>query len=193
MGEKSVRKKEFILEKSKEVFCLKGFKNVTMKDIVEACDISRGGLYLYFESTAQILDEILKAESKENNEEFMKNIAEDSTAADILLLFLQELKKEMLEPKGNLSKAIYEYYSDVKVPKKENLLKRRFDENAKVIQKLIEIGTEEGDFYCEMPKEASIGIMYQMEGMKITALTVGITDEAVDRQIFSILKSLGIE
>ena len=28
-----------------------------MKDIVEACDISRGGLYLYFESTSQIFME----------------------------------------------------------------------------------------------------------------------------------------
>ena len=30
-----------------------------MKDIVEACDISRGGLYLYFENTSQIFMEVL--------------------------------------------------------------------------------------------------------------------------------------
>ena len=47
MGEKSVQKKRYIVEKAREVFVEKGFKKVTMKDIVEACDISRGGLYLY--------------------------------------------------------------------------------------------------------------------------------------------------
>ena len=54
MGEKSVQKKRYIVEKARDVFMEKGFKKVTMKDIVEACDISRGGLYLYFESTSQI-------------------------------------------------------------------------------------------------------------------------------------------
>ena len=48
MGERSVQKKQLILEKAKEVFVEKGFRNVTMKDIVDACEISRGGLYLYF-------------------------------------------------------------------------------------------------------------------------------------------------
>ena len=54
MGEKSEQKRKFILETARRVFVEKGFKNVTMKDIVEACKISRGGLYLYFENTSQI-------------------------------------------------------------------------------------------------------------------------------------------
>ncbi|MDE5865799.1 MAG: TetR/AcrR family transcriptional regulator, partial [Lachnospiraceae bacterium] len=40
MGEKSVQKKQYILETARKVFVEKGFKNVTMKDIVEACEIS---------------------------------------------------------------------------------------------------------------------------------------------------------
>ena len=52
MGEKSAQKKRYIIEKAREVFVEKGFKKVTMKDIVEVCDISRGGLYLYFENTS---------------------------------------------------------------------------------------------------------------------------------------------
>ena len=50
MGEKSLQKKKHILDTARRVFAEKGYKNVTMKDIVEACDISRGGLYLYFDS-----------------------------------------------------------------------------------------------------------------------------------------------
>ena len=37
MGEKSVQKKRYIVEKARDVFMEKGFKKVTMKDIVEAC------------------------------------------------------------------------------------------------------------------------------------------------------------
>ena len=53
MGEKSLKKKQYILSCARKVFEEKGFKDVTMKDIVEACEISRGGLYLYFESTKE--------------------------------------------------------------------------------------------------------------------------------------------
>ena len=64
MGEKSVQKRKYILEKARQVFVDKGFKKVTMKDIVEACEISRGGLYLYFDDTGQIFTEVMKMESQ---------------------------------------------------------------------------------------------------------------------------------
>ena len=60
MGEKSIQKKQYILKKAREVFVKRGYKDVTMKDIVEACEISRGGLYLYFESTRDIFLAVLK-------------------------------------------------------------------------------------------------------------------------------------
>ena len=43
MGERSVQKKQLILEKAKEVFVEKGFRNVTMKDIVDACRTGDAG------------------------------------------------------------------------------------------------------------------------------------------------------
>ena len=46
MGDKSLHKKNYIIEKAREVFQKKGYRAVTMKDIVDACGISRGGLYL---------------------------------------------------------------------------------------------------------------------------------------------------
>jgi len=88
MGEKSLQKRRYILETAKKVFMEKGYKNVTMKDIVEACQISRGGLYLYFGSTEEIFLEVLQLETQETDDVFSDNIAEDATASDILMLFL---------------------------------------------------------------------------------------------------------
>lgn len=72
MGEKSAQKKKYILDTARKVFVEKGYKSVTMKDIVEACGISRGGLYLYFDSTEQILLEILQMEAEETDDIFRK-------------------------------------------------------------------------------------------------------------------------
>lgn len=193
MGEKSAQKKRYILETARKVFVEKGFKKVTMKDIVEACDISRGGLYLYFESTSQIFLEVLKLESEETDDVFSDKITEDATAADILVLFLQEQKKELLRKKDTLIQAIYEYYFETQPAKKDNILKKQFDSAVKIIEKLLAIGVENGEFYCENCSETARNIMFVLEGLKISAQTIGVTAEAVDRQILYILKSLDVE
>ncbi|MDE7207093.1 MAG: TetR/AcrR family transcriptional regulator, partial [Lachnospiraceae bacterium] len=47
MGDKSLQKKNMIVEAAREVFLKRGYRAVTMKEIVEQFGISRGGLYLY--------------------------------------------------------------------------------------------------------------------------------------------------
>jgi AcrR family transcriptional regulator len=193
MGDKSIQKKRYIVETARKVFKEKGFKKVTMKDIVEACDISRGGLYLYFENTSQIFMEVLKLESEEADDVFSDSIAEDATAVDILLLFLKEQKKEILRRKDTLTQAIYEFYFENNLPKKDNVLKRQFDSAVKVIEKLIETGVENGEFVCEDCAGTARNIMYVLEGLKISAQTTGITAETVDRELMFILRGIGAD
>ena len=193
MGEKSVQKKKYIVETARKVFMQKGFKTVTMKDIVEACDISRGGLYLYFENTSQIFSEVLKLENEETDDVFSGSIGDNATAADILLVFLKEQKKEILRKKDTLTQAIYEFYFQDEGPKKENVLKKQFDSAVKVIQKLLEVGVENGEFVCEDCAGAARNIMYVLEGLKISAQTIGITPDAVDRELMYILQGISAE
>lgn len=192
MGEKSVQKKQYILEKARDVFMEKGFKSVTMKDVVEACEISRGGLYLYFGSTEEILLEVLKADADEADDVFTNRITEDDTAADILTLFLKEQKKELLRKKNSLTVAVYEYFFLHKT-EKNNMLRRQFDAGVRVIEKLIEAGIASGEFYCENPRGAASNIMYVLEGLKINSQTMGITEEMVDEQLLYIMEGLIID
>lgn len=193
MGDKSVQKKRYIVETARRVFMDKGFKKVTMKDIVEACEISRGGLYLYFENTSQIFQEVLKLESEEADDVFSESIAEDATAADILLLFLKEQKKEILRRKNTLTQAIYEFYFENNLPKKENVLKKQFDSAVKVIEKLLEEGTKSGEFNCDDFVGTARNIMFVLEGLKISAQTIGISADTVDRELMFILRGIGAE
>ena len=193
MGEKSTQKKQYILDTARKVFEEKGFKSVTMKDIVEACEISRGGLYLYFDNTEQILLEILHKEAEETDDLFTKNISEKDTAADILALFLKEQKKELLRKKNNLTVAVYEYFFAHKSTDKNNMLRKQFDAGVKVIEKLIEAGIASGEFYCEDPRGAASNIMYVLEGMKINSQTFGITEKMVDEQLLYIMQGLIVE
>lgn len=193
MGEKSLQKRKYILETARKVFMEKGFKRVTMKDIVEACDISRGGLYLYFSSTEEIFLEVLRMESEEADDVFSDSIKEDATAADILMLFLKEQKKELLRKKDTLTQATYEFYFENKLAKKDNVLKKQFDSAVKVLRRLIEVGVESGEFHCPDPEGTARNIMYVLEGLRISAQTRGITAETVDRELLYIFSCLGVE
>ncbi|MCM1038001.1 MAG: TetR/AcrR family transcriptional regulator [Roseburia sp.] len=192
MGEKSLQKKQFILDTARRVFVEKGYKNVTMKDIVAACDISRGGLYLYFGSTEEILLAVLEQEANETDDIFMKSISEDDSAANILTLFLKEQKKELLRKNNNLTKAVYEYAFENR-EQGGLMLKKQFEAGSRVIEKLIHTGIASGEFYCENPKGAADNIMYVLEGMKINSQTMGITEAMVDEQLLYIMEGLVIE
>ena len=193
MGEKSIQKKQHILDTARKVFAEKGFKNVTMKDIVEACEISRGGLDLYFDSTEQIFMEILTMEAQETDDLFTGHISEEDTAADILMLFLKEQKRELLQKKDSLTVAVYEYFFTNGSTDKNNMLRKQFDAGVRVLEKLIEAGIASGEFYCEDPKGAAANIMYVLEGMKVNAKTFGITEKMVDEQLLYIMQGLIVD
>ena len=193
MGEKSLQKKQYILECAKTVFEEKGFKDVTMKDIVEACDISRGGLYLYFDNTREIFMDVLKMEAQETDTMFEEALTKDATSSDILALFLKEQKKEILNKKGQLTVAIYEFYFANKPPKKENFLRNQFNDAVHVIEKLIQDANESGEFACPDPLGAARNIMYVLEGLKISAQTIGVSEATINQEILYIMKGLVAE
>ena len=192
MGDKSIQKKQYIIDVAAKVFSEMGYKNVTMKDVVDACDISRGGLYLYYESTSELFIDVMKSQAAAG-EDFTSLISDDATAADILLLFLQEEKKDLFKKKGNLNRAFFEFYFDARPSKADNVYKKKFDNNVKMIGKLIEIGVESGEFVCDDPLTAAFNIVYLIEGLKVTSVTLGVSPDSYDRQILYILQSLGVD
>lgn len=193
MGEKSKQKRQYILDTSRQVFAVKGFKNVTMKDIVDACGISRGGLYLYFHDTDEIFSEILTLDAEESDDVFTRQLTKDASASDILALFLKEQKKELLRRRNNISMAVYEFFLGNRVPRKENLLYRQFEGGARAVSKLIEIGNENGEFDCSDPIATSYNIMFVLSGMRINSQTVGLSESAVDSQILFLLKGISAQ
>ena len=62
-----------------------------------------------------------------------------------------------------------------------------------MIEKLIAAGVETGEFYCEAPLGAARNIMYVLEGLKVSAHTIGITEKAVDDELLYIMKGLVAE
>lgn len=191
MGEKSEQKRMYILKRAKTVFAEKGFRAVTMKDIVDICEISRGGLYLYFASTEEIFRAILLTQLESEEDELLEGITEDSPMADILMLFLKEQKKEILRKKEDISVATYEFFFANKPEKKsDNYVRSQFDTAVMVLTRILEEGVLRGEFYEQDCKAAAVNIMYTIEGMKICARTMGLSESRVDCELLYIIEGL---
>ena len=193
MGEKSQQKRKYILEKARQVFIEKGYRSVTMKDIIEACEISRGGLYLYFPSTQEIFLEVLKQEAEIGDDVFSTQATEDATPVDILELFFAAQKAELLNTKDNLAMATYEYSFAHKMQGKDNFLREQFKAAVQALSQLIEMGAEDGELFCEELRQAAEQIMYTIEGLKLSQLTMQITEEEIDKQLNYLLQGLGLQ
>ena len=111
-----------------------------------------------------------------------------ASAAELLLLFFKEQKKEILKKKNNLTVAKYEYAFSCREERRTNNLKKDFETAALVLEKLLERGNESGEFTCMDPREEAGSIMFSIEGMKICARTMGISEKRVDRELLFLLK-----
>lgn len=185
MGNKSVQKKKYIVEKAREVFCKHGYRKVTMKDIVEACDISRGGLYLYFSDTKSLFEAVLQEEY--SDKDILRAVCGDGlTPGETLLAYLEAQKKIILK-QNSLIAATFEYMFE-----KDSDMKSDWEEVLKGLEKLIADGVAEEWMVCENPGVAARNILYIMNGLRIASQTGNITEADINQEIEYILGTLGL-
>ena len=54
-----IEKKEFVIEKSADLFFRNGYVNTGLNDILKACDIAKGSFYYYFSSKDEVLLKVI--------------------------------------------------------------------------------------------------------------------------------------
>lgn len=188
MSEKTDSKKQLIIDKATEVFCEKGFRDVTMKDIVEACEISRGGLYLYYGSTEEIFIDVCNAYDNDDSDESNAAKLAESSPSELLLWFIKEQKKEILSKRNSLAVARYEYAFFCKENSKAGIEKKRFDTALMVLANILNRGMDVGDFVMGDFNAIARNMMYAIEGLKIHSRTIGISEKKVDSELLFMMK-----
>lgn len=108
------RRKEQILSAAIELISEKGFDHVTMEEIAQQAEFSKGTLYLYFNDKLSLYIEIKRIALQELHNEFLRVLQEDESGADLLKLmglrylnFLREnpiYLQSMIQPEIALKK-----------------------------------------------------------------------------------------
>ena len=173
MSSKKERTRELIIEASYSLFAKYGFNRITMKDVCEATNLSRGGLYSHFPGTKEIFEAILEKINQKDEMNFRKEIKEKKPATEILERALRLMEDEMQHPEDSLSLAMYEYAGTVDKSLMDHF--NRIGEEKWTA--LIEYGISTGEFYAVNVEEIVNVILYVYQGVRMWSRIVTMTPE----------------
>jgi AcrR family transcriptional regulator len=183
--EYKLNKNKFILESAKNVFIRKGFFDTTMQDIVDECQISRGGLYRYFSSTEEIFEAIMEDDSQSDDDIFNKFMEMKKSAFEMLNMFIDDEKGSISSIKTTILPASYEFFiKSMRNNIELDFLKKRYNYVLNTIKKIIDYGIETKEFSNKTSSiEVSRYIITFIEGVIITSISVGIDEDSLNYQM----------
>ena len=83
----SMKTRDMLMEKARQLFAKHGFENTTMNDIAEASQRGRRTLYTYFRNKKEIYDAVIASELDNMYNQLEKTVERESSVSDKLMLF----------------------------------------------------------------------------------------------------------
>jgi len=192
--EKKRERREHILNIAFELFAEKGYSATGMRDIMKAANVSKGGIYVYFESkTAILLSIVERFDNRRHN--ILKSIDTTLSAEEIFNHYLRErLEGFKYEENRKWARISLEFWSlPERIPELRGIMDRRFKAYQKDIEYIIKQGIDKGVFRKDCPIDAVVyQIMSTINGAGVLSGTMGrvITDNQIDEIIKMHLKYL---
>ncbi|MEN2768478.1 TetR/AcrR family transcriptional regulator [Ornithinibacillus xuwenensis] len=180
-------KREAILESARNVFCRKGFNNVTMKDIIEECGISRGGIYLYFKSVDDIFIEVVNQRNSHKFEDIRKSVKEGVSFPELLDSYFVTQKNRLLHMEESMLRSMYEYFFTHKSAEDRKFQQAQLEHVKSTIMEILTLGVHQGILRDENINSLAENFMFLIEGLSVLALIGSLTEDRIDAQ-FSLIK-----
>lgn len=181
MSQKGLETRKEILSAAKKLFTKKGFTAVTMSDICERTQLSRGGLYRHFASVKDIFVALL-TEDRDSWENDMNNAMRSGfPAAKMLSYYFQQVYEDTLQKGGRLSLAVYEFERSGQ--DKGSYLKKRYGYAVDMMTKLLQYGQTRKEFTDFDAHTLAEHIVIFTDGLKMAGAGVPLSDKTIKRQL----------
>lgn len=142
-------RKNTILKAARRLFFDRGFKSVTVDNIAAKAEVSKGSIYLCFESKEEIYAQILISDNIELYER-IKNFSRTEASAAQLLLEFARIYVDYFLNNNELFRILMTFMMQTSqmnlVEKQKNELIRSTNENIKIISEIIQKGIDSGEF-----------------------------------------------
>jgi AcrR family transcriptional regulator len=185
---KSEEKRKLILEKAKQVFIRNGFSGVTMKDIIAECEISRGGIYLYFPSVDEIFVEVIRRHNQARANELRIDVKKAEDFEALLNGYFEMQKSRLLHLENSLLLAMFEFFIAHKNEPDKDFFSGTFDVLEKTITDILSYGADAGFIDAENIQILSANTLFCIKGLETLAMSSGVSEKLLDTQ-FGFMKN----
>jgi AcrR family transcriptional regulator len=142
-------KKNTILRAARKLFFDRGFKSVTVDNIAAKAEVSKGSIYLYFDSKEEIYTQILIADNIAHHERIKNFSATDAPASQLLLEFARIYINYFLDD-NELFRILMTFMlqtEQMNLTEEQNKeVIRTTNENIKIISEILQRGVDSGEF-----------------------------------------------
>lgn len=155
MGLEERRKRErdnrrnAILKAARKLFFERGFKTVTVDSIAKKAELSKGSIYLYFNSKEEIYTQILLSDIDKFHEHFSELLADSPSASDALLRFAGIYVDLFLSDRElfRILMTFMLHTSDMNLPEElNNHIIKATNRNISIVEEIFRYGIERGEF-----------------------------------------------
>jgi AcrR family transcriptional regulator len=167
-------KRKQILEAATRVFIRKGYQKTTMKDVVEESGLSRGGVYLYYGSTEEMILDLLKEMDNELGQ-WTEWVDKTGSVWAVLEKVVRQTSEDVARDAEGLAPVLYELFITAwRQRTYANLLEERFVQTFEAVSDLLRKGVDRGEFNPLVPIETVTRVLFTFhDGVQLHTIQLG--------------------
>lgn len=172
---KGQEKREFIMEKAKEIFVQKGYAATSMEDIVQYSGVSKGSIYYHFESKEDLFISMIEKNSNDWLADWLKKENGYTTFLEKLYGIAEHFTEDFQNPLMKISEEFYLSQPAQGAEVVDRLLKS-LKINEQLITKIFSEGIDQGilkDDCAEQMATVFCGLLY---GLSVSYYNVELTE-----------------
>lgn len=165
--EEHTAKRNEILDAALQLVYSKGYEKMTIQDILDRIQMSKGAFYHYFDSKTAVLEAIVERMAIEQVEPMFRSMVEDPhlTALEKLHRYFQMSTYWKTSNRAFLTQLMKTWYSDENALTRQKMLAMTVQYVGPFFTKIIKQGIQEGIFTAPHPEVASrviINLIYDL-------------------------------
>ena len=184
-------RKNSILKAARKLFFERGFKSVTVDLIAAKAEVSKGSIYLYFDSKEEIYTQILISANIERHKDIEDFAKKEGTASDLLIAFAKNYVDFFLD-NNELFRILMTFMlnsENMNLTEEQNTqLIHTTNENIRVLSKILQKGVDSGEFRSDIDiRREQYAVWGMMNGIISLYIYTGAPEKRTER-IHSIIR-----
>ena len=189
-------KRNNILKAARKLFFDKGFKAVTVDSIAAKAGVSKGSIYLYFDSKEEIYAQVLIADNIEHHKDLLYLSSKEAPAEELLREYSERYVNNFLHD-NELFRILMTFMLQTEqmnlTPQQNAELIRTTNDNIKFVSGILQKGIDAGDFLPTIDvRQTQNAIWGMLNGIISLFLFMGNPAKRADRINTMVKESLDI-